>query len=172
MSRSISNKEEFAAIMECLRKMPERSDHITAYGAGPDPEEDEDIDALGDFAEAILEDEYLKSLQDDIVNVYYQLFSIDFQRCYEGIATFYENFYKDNTKENVLRACKWMKQNGHEQMAIVIEAGYDSEEKQKVTAQWIDAHTEEIYDTYRTLMFLFEDKYLGGEYDGIQTYDN
>ena len=33
-------------------------------------------------------------------------------------------------------------------------------------------HTEEIYDTYRTLRFLFEDKYLGGEYDGIQTYDN
>ena len=128
---------------------------------------------MGDFAEAIWGDEYLKSLQDDIVNVYYQLFSIDFQRCYEGIATFYENFYKDNTKENVLRATKWLKQNGHEQMAIVIEAGYDSEVNQKTTAQWIDAHTEEIYDTYRTLMFLFEDKYLGGgEYVGIQTDDN
>jgi len=160
MSRPISNKEEFIAIMERLRKMPERSERITAYGAGPDPEEDEDIDALGDFAEAIWGDEYLKSLQDDIVNAYYQLYSIDFQKCYEGIATFYENFYKDNTKENVLRACKWLKQNGHEQIAKVIEAGYESEEKQKETAHWMDTHTGEIYDTYRTMMFLFEDKYL------------
>ena len=90
----------------------------------------------------------------------YQLYSMDLQRCDEGIDTFYENFYEYNTKENVLLACEWLKHNGHEQMAIVIEAGYESEEEQKATAHWIDAHTEEIYGTYRTLLFLFEDKYL------------
>lgn len=155
---SISNKEEFISIMERLRKWPERSDHITAYFFDPDEIEDDNV--LGNFADAIYGDEYLKSLQDDIVNAYHQLYSIDFQRCCEGINTFYENFYEDNPKENVLRACNWLKQNGHEQMAEIIEAGYKGKEEQKAADDWMNDHMEEIYATYRSLMFMFEDKYL------------
>ena len=88
------------------------------------------------------------------------MYSIDFSRCDEGIYTFYENFYEDNLKENVLRACNWLKQNGHEQMAEIIEAGYKGQEEQKTAADWMNDHMEEIYATYRSLMFMFEDKYL------------
>ena len=158
MSKSISNKEEFIGVMDRLRKWPERSDHINAYAVVWDEIEDDNV--LGNFEDAIYGDEYLKSLQDDIVNAYHQLYSIDFQRCYEGINTFYENFYEDNAKENVLRACSWLKQNGHEQMAEIIEAGYKGREEQKTAADWMNDHMEEIYATYRSLMFMFEEKYL------------
>ena len=156
---SISNKEEFIRIMERLRKWPESSDCITAY-SDPILAGIEDDNVLGNFADAIYGDEYLKSLQDDIVNAYHQLYSIDFLRSYEGIHTFYENFYEDNSKENVLRACSWLKQNSHEQMAEIIEAGYKGKEEQKAADDWMNDHTEEIYATYRKLMFMFEDKYL------------
>ncbi len=159
MRISISNKEEFIGVMERIRQWPERSDYISAYVA-PDPEDSEDITVLGDFANAICGDEYLKSLQDDIVNVYYQLYAIDFQRIHEGIFTFYDNFYEDTPKENVLRACNWLKQNGHEEMAKMIEAGYKGKEEQKATNDWMNDHTEEIYATYRSLMFMFEEKFL------------
>ncbi len=78
MSKSISNKEEFIGVMDRLRKWPERSDHINAYAVVWDEIEDDNV--LGNFEDAIYGDEYLKSLQDDIVNAYHQLYSIDFQR--------------------------------------------------------------------------------------------
>ena len=158
MSKSISNKEEFIDVMERLRKWPEQSDHINAYAVVWDEIEDDNV--LGNFEDAIYGDEYLKSLQDDIVNAYHQLYSIDFQTYHEGIYTFYENFYEDNAKEDVLRACSWLKQNGHEQMAEIIEAGYKGKEEQKTAADWMNDHMEEIYATYRSLMFMFEEKYL------------
>ena len=159
MSISISNKDEFAGVLERLRQWPKSSDCITAY-SDPALAGIEDDNVLMDFEDAIYRDEYLKSMQDDIVNAFHQLYSIDFQRCYEGIEGFYDNFYEDNDKENVLRACNWMKQNGHEEMAEKIEAGYKGKEEQKATDDWMNDHTEEIYATYRSLMFMFEDKYL------------
>lgn len=88
------------------------------------------------------------------------MYSIDFQHYHEGVGTFYENFYKDNKKENVIRACEWFRQNNHEQLANIIQAGYENDENKALAAQWIDMNTEEIYVIFRELMFLFEKKYL------------
>lgn len=89
---SILHIDVFQNIMKDLRKLPETSDYITAYGCGSDPDRFEEVDVLGDFAEAIW-DEDLKNLEDEIVNAFYQLYSMDFQNSHEGIDTFYENFY-------------------------------------------------------------------------------
>ena len=45
-------------------------------------------------------------------------------------------------------------------MAEIIEAGYKGKEEQKTAADWMNDHMEEIYATYRSLMFMFEEKYL------------
>ena len=155
----IKNTKQFNDIMDDLRKLPEKTDQITAYGCGPDID---DRDVLMSFVDAILEEEFLQNLEDDIVNAYYQLYSIDFQKYHEGIATFYENFYETNEKENVLRACEWLKQNGFFELSNVLKSGYESDEKMKFASDWIDEHTEEIYIAFRKIMFAFEQRYLCG----------
>ena len=154
----ITDKDRFVALMAELRKMPETSDKITAYGAGPNPSEVEDgvVDLLGEFVEAILEEEDLKDLHQEVVNAYYQLYSLDFIRCHEGISTFYENFYKNNEKEDVLRACKFLRDNNHEELADIIETGYCDPDRMKAVDEWFDENTGEVYKAYRDLMFIFE----------------
>lgn len=153
----IKNIKRFEEILAELRKLPETSNIITAYGGGP--EEIDSFYVIGEFVEAIL-DEELKNLEDDVVNAYYQLFSIDYQHSYEGIDTFYENLYEDNKFENVIRACKWLKENGYDVLASIIEEGYENEEKRVIASDWINNNTEEVYSAYRKLLFMFEDKYL------------
>jgi hypothetical protein len=157
----VSNRDVFQGIMRELRSLPEESDRITAFGYHPD--DYTDIDVLGDFAEAIWGEEELKSLTDDVVNAFVQLHSIDFETKHEGIDTFYENFYEDNQKEDVLRACAWYRQNGFTEMADRIAGGYDSQEKQQETSDWIAENAAEIYRAYRKLMFTFEERFLSGE---------
>lgn len=162
VEKIIKDKNRFVAIMADLRKMPEKSNKITAYGAGPDPYdfEEEAVDVLGEFADVIFEEEVFRDLHQEVVNAYYQLYSIDFMRCHEGISTFYENFYKNNEKEDVLRACKFFRDNNHEQLADIIEMGYCDYDQMKAVNKWFDNNTGEIYTTYRELMFLFEKMYL------------
>ncbi len=150
----------FHDIMEDLRKLPENSDRITAYGC---PEEYEGIDALGDFFEAICEDENFKLLNDDFANSFFQLYSIDFQSKHEGICTFYENFYGSNKKDDVLRACKWLDRNGFTTMAKVVSEGYEGVSKHKIASSWIDSNAAEIYNAYRKIMFEFEAYYFEGK---------
>ena len=157
----VSNRDVFQGIMRELRSLPEESDQITAYGYYPDAYTD--IDVLGDFIEAIWEEEELKSLTDDVVNAFVQLHSIDFETKHEGIDTFYENFYEYNKKEDVLRACTWYRQNGFSDLEERIAAGYDSPEKQQETSNWIADNAAEIYRAYRKLMFTFEERFLSGE---------
>ena len=153
----IKNIKRFEEILAELRKLPETSNIITAYGSGP--EEIDNFYVIGEFVEAIW-DEELKNLEDDVVNAYYQLFSIDYQHSYEGIDTFYENLYEDNKFENVIRACKWLKENGYDVLASIIEEGYENEEKREIVSDWINNNTETVYSAYRKLLIIFEDKYL------------
>lgn len=147
----------FRNIMDDLRKLPDTSDEITAYGCYGGLV---DMDVLGDFAEAIWTDEELETLSDDLVNAYSQLFSIDFESKHEGIETFYENFYGFHEYDTVLRACNWLDKNGFSNISKVIIDGYESKEKQTIAKEWIDNNASEIYKAYRKMMFDFEKKYL------------
>lgn len=91
-SAEIKDSDRFTEILGELRKLPEHSDVITAYGSGAEVLDSYGV--LGEFAEAIYAEDILD--ESDLANVYYQLFSIDFQNSYEGIDTFYDNFYEGN----------------------------------------------------------------------------
>lgn len=153
------NVEEFKRILADLRMLPENADYITAYGNGNNHPELDGLYPLGEFAEAIY-DEELDNLKIDIVNAFHQLYSMDFQNSYEGISTFYENFYNSNRKEDVERAAEWFISCGMTDIGKMMILGYESKEKEKVVARWIDGNASTIYSAYRKIMFEFEDRYL------------
>lgn len=154
---NIENVSELHRIMDELRRLPEESDKITAYGYQVDST---DIDVLGDFANAVWLDDKSKMLKDDLVNAFLQLHAIDFESKHEGIEVFYDNFYEYNERGDVLRACNWFDINGFCTLSKIISEGYESSEKQKVACDWIDDNAAEIYQAYRKIMFEFEKKYL------------
>ena len=146
----ISNIARYRDIMKDLRKLPETSKDINAYCG-------DEYDVLLSFYEAIYEDELY---EDDIANAFIQLYSIDFQSKHEGIDTFYENFYEDNKRNDVLRACQWLNQNEFKLLSGIIQAGYENSEKEGEASEWIYNNPKVIYSAYRKIMFEFEAKYL------------
>ena len=159
MTVKIENADELKRIMEVLRSFPEEADYITAYGSGDDHPELYDVDVLGDFAEAVCGEEF-ENLKNDIVNSFYQLYSFDFQNSHEGVETFYENLYVYNRKEDVERAAEWFINNGMTDIGKIMKQGYESAEKEKLAAKWINDNTSTIYAAYIKIMFEFEEKYL------------
>lgn len=65
-----------------------------------------------------------------------------------------------NRKEDVERAAEWFINNGMTDIGKIMKQGYESAEKEKLAAKWINDNTSTIYAAYIKIMFEFEEKYL------------
>lgn len=156
----------FQNIMTTMRNLPEESDEINAY-AGTDVLDDESgtaLNSIGDdclssFLELVLNHDKFKDRKNTLVNAFFQLYSFDYAVHYEGAYTFFEDTYEENPREDVLLAGNWLNNNDFPELGYYLTSGYESKEKSDIAETWLNAHPAEVYRAYRTIMFLFEEKY-------------
>lgn len=139
--------------MRRLKKWPERTDMITAYGCD---DEIEDQEVLFDFYNLLAGE---KDIKDDMINAFIQLYSLEYNFYYEGIYAFYNNSYGCNSREQIFLASEWFKCHDYEEIGEVMLQGFD-ENRQEYVSNWVYEKVEYIYSAYRYIMILFEQRYL------------
>ena len=150
----MNNIERYKDIYLRLRQLPEKTDMISAYGW----DLDYDGEVLSDFYELMSEFLIDNKSNEELAVSFIQLYCWDFQNSHEGLFTFYENRYLSNPKEDVTLAIEWFKKNNHLELAEMMQKGYEENLRMEVS-DWIYNNAENIYITYRDIMFRFEEKY-------------
>ena len=149
----MKNKTEYIEVLRRLRSWPEKTDMITAYGCD---DEIDDQEVLFDFYKLFASE---KDINDNMINAFIQLYSLDYNYYYEGIQTFYDNCYGFNSKNQINQAVDWLKYHQYSNIGEVMELGFDKS-KQQYVSDWIFENVDIIYSAYRYIMLLFEQTYL------------
>lgn len=147
-------KEELKQFYNRLVKIKDTDIILNAYS---EDLEAEDGAVLSDIFDFLYENDI--EPKTDWQMAFIQLYFWEFQSFHEGADTYYKNSYGNSDYNTILKTAQYLKSCGYEDIYQVYISGIDSyQEPRKLQAgeididDWIDNHTEEIYDCMLTLL--------------------
>ena len=162
-----SNYKIIEEYYDRLKELKESGEIVNVYGCF-----EADAEVLGDFAEFFYVN--YKENMPDWVNAYMQLHAWQFQRCHEGVDTYYENLYGNTDYGSILRAAEYLAGTGHKELSEKLKVpAYEGAEDDSCpcpiedygrliieTEGWIDDNEERIFGCYLELLLGNENHFL------------
>lgn len=150
---------ELEELYQGLERLKKDGEIVNAYGGSEKDIDHEDGMILSDFMEYICINYPTKRPM--WMETFFQVFNWQYSAFYEGVNTYYCNFYGDSEPRSIAEVAEYLKHNGYEVIAQKYIFGitdydqslpYKKSEIQIQLEEWIDWNTELVWEFYVNIL--------------------